>query len=255
MYAHLSAYAIPNLTSGLLSLCPNSPFHYDIKLARMESPDGMGCHKCFMSFIKGSLGVDFHLLRTIVVLGETWTHWPELWAALDFQLRARTGLAECYRTTVSIRTLPSGHSRLSWVILFLLGHTFELSDMPEWAHTAYHRAITISRAEKAAQALTGADCIATSSIRDHHRQCSEAALGWDPPDVILAEEARNLGAFACMHFPTGVCCDRSYRVRKVRAVLCPVVGRERGMEGTCVTIHAIYTYAHSRPRCHPICVL
>lgn len=190
--------ASPNLTSGLLSLCPNSPFHYDIKLARMESPDGMGCHNCFMSFITGGCGVDFHLLRTIVVMGETWTHWPELWATLDFQLRVRTGLAEYYRTTVSIRTLPSGHSRLSWVILFLLGHTFELSDMPEWAHTAYHRAVTISRAEKAAHALTGATCIATRSIRDHHRRCSEAALGWDPPDVTLAEEAMELGTSAVM---------------------------------------------------------
>ena len=220
----------------------------------MESPDGMGCHKCWVSFV-ADLGVVFHELRTFIMESSKSAEGKLRWATLDYQLRARTGLAECYTKTFSIRTLPSGHSRLSWVILFLLGHTFELSDMPEWAHTAYHRAITISRAEKAAQALTGADCVATSSIRDHHRQCSEAALGWDPPDVILAEEARNLGTSASMHFPAGVCCDRSYRVRKVRAVLCPVVGRERGMEGTCVTIHAIYTYAHSRPRHHPICVL
>jgi hypothetical protein len=145
-----------------------------------------------MDFILG-YGAPMAGMRTIIMEMSSSAEGRQRWTNRDWQLRARTRLVECYAATFSFSTLPSGHSRLAWYVLFLLGHAFHLSNRPAWAAEAYRRAIEVSVAERETKYRPGSNRVTSRMVRGHHRQCSEAALSWDPPDVDLAAKAFELG--------------------------------------------------------------
>jgi hypothetical protein len=117
-----------------------------------------------------------------------------MWAKEDFQEYVVSIAADCYNSTVSFSTLPSGKSRLAWEALLLVGFVCDKSLWFDVSVEAYRRAILISTEERRVARTRGKeDHAGTPLLVAHHRHLAIVALKWDPPHLHLAKQGFEFG--------------------------------------------------------------